>query len=139
MKGNEMSESLPTIKVKFKESGHEAMINATDFDAKIHQKLDDSAEAPATAVTADSSGGTLSKAQIMERLKELKVDFKATQSKAELEALLTEAEKPKKAKLSVEAKGDKFIIVNDAGEQQGDEFATAEEAQGMLVILGGGQ
>lgn len=40
------------------------------------------------------------------------------------------------AKFSIEPKDDKFLIVNEKGEQQGEAFDNEEDAQTMLKIMG---
>lgn len=136
-----MSEILPTTRVKFKEGGFVATINQSDFNEQLHERVD-GAPAPETSNPAPAQA-TMTKEQVMARLKELNVDFKPTQKKDELEALLA-AEEAKLAAapasqpaLTVQAKDDKFIIVNVEGVQQGGEFDTEQAAKDMAVMLGG--
>lgn len=124
-----MSEIIPTIQVKFKKTGSLVIINESDFDETVHEHLN-----------ATTSSTSVSKEQIVAKLKELKVTFKPTQSKAELEDLLLKEQAKVVAStsvLSIEEKDGKFIIVNAEGVQQGNEFDTEEAAQTMLTLLGG--
>lgn len=130
-----MNEIVPTVTVKVKDSGHICNVNAVDFDEKIHVLVE--GEVPGTTTTETPVG--LNKNQIIERLKELKVEFKPTQKKEELEALLEDAEakaSEQKPALRIEPKGDKFVILNATDEQQGDEFNKIEDAEAMMALLG---
>lgn len=80
-----MSEILETVLVIHKESKHEFLINAMDFDESIH-------------------------------------------------AYVSEATKPS---FKVSKKDGKFLVVNGAGEQQGDAFETKAEAEAFVTVLVG--
>lgn len=133
-----MSEILPTVKVKIKESGNEVIVNKSDFDPKLQELLEDNSP---TEIAPVAPPADMTVAQIKARLDDLKVDYSAATKKADYQALLLDAETKladsSAPAMRVEAKGDKFVILNAANVQQGEEFATEQAAQDMITLLGG--
>jgi hypothetical protein len=74
-----------TIKVKpwGADQGDHVLINESDFDPKVHERVDDAEDGAAPSA--------LTVAQIKDALTEKGVDFPATAKKAELQALLDAA------------------------------------------------
>jgi glutaredoxin len=113
-----MSETVPTITIKDKQEGHVRLINESDFDSALHEKIDaveqfDTASAKAFL---DSKGVTYAKNAGAKKLAELVEEVKA---------------------LKIVEKDGKFVIVNGLDEEQGQPFNTKEEADSMLQLLTG--
>lgn len=78
---------LPTKQIRFKESGVEAVINASDFDDAVHELVDAAKKPAAGAGSLD----TLTVAALTELAEEHEVDLGGATKKADIVAALVAA------------------------------------------------
>lgn len=113
---------VPTIQIKMKSDGRIRIIDESAFDPADHEHVGATARAAfdreAAKATLDAAG----------------VKYAKNVGDAKLAELVAALDAPKA--LSVRAMPDGFIIVNAAGEQQGETFKTEEDAKLMLEMLG---
>lgn len=105
-----MTEEIPTIRVRYKETGRVTTINLTDFDESLHE----SADQPVTAA--------FDRKAAFEALEAAGVKVAKNTSDAKLKELL-------EAPRVVERDG-KFYVGEDA-------YDTQEDAETMLALIGG--
>lgn len=121
-----MSETVPTIMVKRKDDNFVCLINLSDFNPELHDAVG--------AETETSFDREAAKKALDER----GIKYAKNVSNEKLQELLDLSANPKTMGI-VEIEG-KFIIVNAAGEQQGEEaFEKKEDAELMLEMLTGGK
>jgi uncharacterized FlaG/YvyC family protein len=120
------------------QDGKACIINKADFDVEKHKKFGKKPQK--TEETKEL--GKFDREAAFEILTEAKVEFKKNASNDTLKELLLELEKAAKSdedekSFSVEAKDDKFVIVDKDGAQVGDLYDNEEAANTMLTVLEG--
>jgi hypothetical protein len=122
-----MTETTLTMTVKEKSSGRVRIINASDFNAEVHELAD------AVKVTPTS---TFDRKAAQAALKQAGVEFAKNASDEKLQELLDGLNK--QPALSIKEVDGKFLIVDANDVQQGEEvFGTVEDAEMMLSLLTG--
>ena len=124
--------TTPTVTIKG-DNGEPCLINIEDYDEKKHTLIvAETKEKPKTEVK-------FNRKDAMAKLKEAGVEFAGNAKNEVLEKLVADLEKaPAEKTFAVEAKDDKFVIVDGEGVRVGeDDYATEEDANAMVSLLKG--